>query len=514
MNTLAELFIENAIKSALLACFVALLAVLPRVRNLANLQHSLWGLVLVAMIVPSFIQIPLISLPATEYAASPLNEEPARSESVPTTTHVITDDPHNVAANLMSCDGIEIGWLFRLGISVWLGGTIYLVVITLRRVHLLRRTIRLANFDDASLSSLTKNVARALGIRRQVRVAIVRANSSPFIWVEQKAIYIVISESLRVSLSERQLQSVMMHELSHYLRRDHWSNTFGFLVLALCWWNPVSWIAVRKMRALQEYCCDAMAIAKSRLSRREYAECLYQITNFIESRNSCLPASACELFGHTSVEERFQMISNTSVAFKNTKAGFFMVFFFSALLPCTLAFSQADTKEVQKDKEQKAKDTAESKQWHETLEKFNRLVTDGDWQKAEQLANETASKFGHDDALVQNMLLTSINGMRKSQGLAPIIIQKLLADPKADEIPIVVLYSLKDFLPANAAEKEKFVDILTQCILASIANDGSDKPAVKVHYDTVNHGLIVLACKPQQKLTAEILKRIGQKAKP
>ena len=208
------------------------------------------------------------------------------------------------------------------------------------------------------------------------------------------------------------------------------------------------------------------------------------------------------------------MISNTSVAFKKTKASFFMVLFFSALLPCTLAFSQEDSKGAQKEIEQKAKDTAESKQWHETLEMFNRLVAEGDWKKAEQLANVTASKFGHDDALVQNMLLTSINGVRKSQGLAPIIIQKLVADPKADEIPIVVLYSLKEFLPANAAEKEKFVEILTQCVLASIENDGSDKPGVKVHYDTVNHGLIVLACKPQQKLTAEILKRIGQKAKP
>ena len=514
MNTVAEIFIENAIKSVLLACFVALLAVLPRVRNLPSLQHTLWGLVLVSMIVPSFVQIPLISLPAREYAAYPLHEELARSESVPITNHVITDDQHNIVASLVSCDSIEMSWLIRLGISVWLGGTIYLVVIALRRVHLLRRTIRLANLDDASLSSLTKNVAHALGIRRQVRVAIVQANSSPFIWVEQKAIYIVISESLRVSLSERRLQSVMMHEISHYLRRDHWSNTFGFLVVALCWWNPVSWIAVRKMRALQEYCCDAIAIAKSQLSRREYAECLYQITNFIESRNSCLPVSACEFFGHTSVEERFQMISNTSLAFKNTKVSLFMVFFFSALLPCSLAFSQADTKGVQKDTVQKDKDTAEPKQWHETLEKFNRLVVDGDWQKAEQLANETASKFGHDDALVQNMLLTSINGVRKSQGLAPIIIQKLVADPKADEIPIVVLYPLKEFLPANATEKEKFVEILTQCVLASIANDGSDKPGVKVHFDTVNHGLIVLACKPQQKLTAEILKRIGQKAKP
>lgn len=514
MNTLTEYFIENAVKSAILACFVALIANLPRVRDLANLQHSLWVMVLLAMIVPSVIEIPIIAMPASNAQVAPLqNESPASNVSARLPDPTL-DEAHNVVSIESPRLGAAKSFSRVMIAAVWFGGTVCLMVTALRRVFRMRRTIQLANGTDASLSSLSDRAAKQLGIRQQIRVAIVQSVNSPFIWVDRRAIYIVISESICNSLSDSRIRSIMLHELSHYLRRDHWSNTFAFLVLALCWWNPVAWIAVRRMRALQEYCCDAIAIEKSQLSRREYAECIFQITSLIDSRNSYLPASACEFFGHTSFEKRFKMIANTRVGFKTTKAGLFMTFFLLTLLPCTVAFSQADKTPIQKANEKQAKDEAESKQWHDTMEKFNRLVTEGNWPKAEQLANETASKFGHNDALVQNMLLTSINGMRKSQGLAPIIVQKLVVDAKADEVPLVVLYSLKDALPSKGEDKARFVEILTHCILASIAADGADKSDAKVHFDSMNQGLIVLATEPKQKLASDILKRIGQKSKP
>ena len=513
MTSLAELLIENSIKSAMLAGIVTLFALLPRVRNLVNLQHSLWGLVLVAMIVPSMIEIPLISMSPFEQSAEVLHQAPRIGNGVTIANQVELDDSQNSVSIALSRVGGETNWLNLLVTAACFGGSACLISIAVRRVLLLRRTIRLARFDDVRLSSLAEVATNQLGIRRPVRVAIVQSTTSPFIWVGPRAIHIVIAESLRESLSDRRLLCIMLHELAHYQRRDHWSNTVGFLVLALCWWNPVSWIAVRRMRALQEYCCDAIAIAKSQASRREYAECLYQITRFIESKNTCLPASACELFGRTSIEERFKMIASSTVGFESTRTSLLMIFVLSALLPCTVAFSQSNGKAVQTEPTQREKDEAESKQWREVVEKFNRFAMEGNWLKAEQLANETASKFGHEDAAVQHMLLTSINGVRQSQGLAPILVAKLVMDPKADEIPRLVMYPLKDFLPSNAPDKGKSVEILTQCIVASIANVGSDRPDAKVHYDTVNHALIVLASKPQQNLAAEIVKRVGQKPK-
>ncbi len=510
MTQLVELLTENAIKATILACLVALIAMVPRVRNLTHLQHSLWGLVLLAMISPAVIKLPLLSMPRSADSIESNQETSPPSNVNAKVSELKLHESHVVFARASSQNVTNAKWVIFTAIGFV--GTVSIGCIAVLRVRRVRGMIRLANLADAKLASIAAQAAYRLGIQRQIRVVVIDANTSPFIWIELQTINIVLPQSLG-SLSDERLLCIMLHELSHFQRRDHWANAAGFLVLAICWWNPVSWIAFRKMRALQEYCCDAMAIANSRMSRREYAECLFQITEFVQSANNRLPASACELFGQTSSEERFKMLANTRICYKTTKTSVLIVFLVSTFLPCTIAYTQAEKQSGLIDQGQQARDAEQSRQWHEIVERFNRLVTEKDWTKAEQLANETASKFGHDDSLIQNMLLTSINGTRKSQGLAPIIVQRLIADPRANDIQQIVLYRLKDILPKNEADQEKFVEILLQCVSASIANVASVKPDAKVAYDVKNQGLVVLATKPQHKLAAEIIKRIGQPRK-
>ncbi len=516
MDAIAELFIANGIKSAILACVVALIALVPWVRNLPNLQHSLWGVVLIAMITPPLLDIPMI--PGNlSLIQSDLNSQPSSNlNTVPSEVEAIGVPLKNVKASEQSVvprNGILIGFTI-----LSLVGTVCILFLSMRRGLLIRRAIRLANFGDERLLSIASQAADLLGVRRRVRVAVIQANTSPFIWIDRDSVHIVLSETIKDSLSDERLLCVMLHELSHYRRRDHWANTIGFSILAFCWWNPVSWIAVRKMRALQEYCCDAVAIAKSRTSRREYAEFLYRITDLIESHNTGLPASACELFGHTAVEKRFVMIANPRICFETTKVSLLVSCLFAAFLPCTIAYSQTanappEAKPAEsKERDEKIEAEAKSKEWRETMEKYNRFVGEQSPVKALEVANEAAERFGHEDALVQSMLLNSTNAVRKSQGLAPIIPRTpVLAD---EETLVVMGHSLKDLLPANEADRGKFAEILTQCILASIASDASEEDRSHAAYDAVQPAIMVCATIKQQKLVHEILKRIGKKLTP
>jgi hypothetical protein len=180
----------------------------------------------------------------------------------------------------------------------------------------------------------------------------------------------------------------------------------------------------------------------------------------------------------------------------------------SALVLCSpIAYGQADQKGVPLTKEQLAKNEAESKLWHETMEKFNDLVKDQKWREAEDLANETASKFGYEDELVQGMLWTSINAQRKAQGLAPLIREMKAADTKP---LIITLYSLKDILPKADKDVPVFVDVLSQCISAAIESGGTEKSETKIVYNAANERLLVLASKPQHQLVAAILKRLNK----
>lgn len=186
---------------------------------------------------------------------------------------------------------------------------------------------------------------------------------------------------------------------------------------------------------------------------------------------------------------------------------------FSLMSCCSSAYGQTDQKGVPPTKEQLAKNEAESKLWHETMEKFNGLVKEQKWREAEDLANETASKFGSQDELIQAMLWTSINGQRKSQGLALLTRETKASDAKT---PIITSYSLKDVLPKADKDVPVFVDVLTQCISAAIESGDTENPESKIVYDTENKRLMVVASKPQQQLVDAILKRVNKttNAKP
>lgn len=202
------------------------------------------------------------------------------------------------------------------------------------------------------------------------------------------------------------------------------------------------------------------------------------------------------------------MIASKRLGHRAVKASWLATCMLSALILCSpIAYSQADPKGVPLTKEQLAKNEAESKLWHETMEKFNGLVKEKKWREAEELANETASKFGSEDALVQEMLWTSINGNRKSQGLAPLIRETNAPDAKT---PIITLYSLKDVLPKADDEVPVFVDVLTQCISAAIEQGGTENSKIKIAYDAENQRLLVVGSKPQQQLVAAILKRLNK----
>ena len=202
------------------------------------------------------------------------------------------------------------------------------------------------------------------------------------------------------------------------------------------------------------------------------------------------------------------MIASKRLGHRAVKASFLATCMLSASVFCSpIAYSQADQKGVPLTKEQLAKNEAESKLWHETMEKFNGLVKEQKWPEAEQLANEMSSKFGSEDALVQGMLWISINGQRKAQGLAPLIRETSAPNAKT---PIITLHSLKDKLPKADDEVPVFVDVLTQCISAAIETGETENPRTKIAYDAENQRLVVVGSKPQQQLVAAILKRLNK----
>src|SRR5580658_10661132 len=62
------------------------------------------------------------------------------------------------------------------------------------------------------------------------------------------------------TLERREARLVVLHEMIHIRRRDVLLNWISLLTLALHWFNPLAWVAMRRLRADQELACDAAVL--------------------------------------------------------------------------------------------------------------------------------------------------------------------------------------------------------------------------------------------------------------
>ena len=77
----------------------------------------------------------------------------------------------------------------------------------------------------------------------------------------------------------------------------------------LHWWNPLFWLARKKLRADAELACDAWAAGQA--DRRAYAEALLEVCSFNPRRR---PAPAVGVFGEgRPMQERLTMIMRDRV---------------------------------------------------------------------------------------------------------------------------------------------------------------------------------------------------------
>ena len=71
------------------------------------------------------------------------------------------------------------------------------------------------------------------------------------------------------NISGEELGFSLLHELTHYRRKDIWLKTLAMWVNALYWFNPLMWYMLRLVERDTELACDEDALR--RLSRSDYS---------------------------------------------------------------------------------------------------------------------------------------------------------------------------------------------------------------------------------------------------
>jgi beta-lactamase regulating signal transducer with metallopeptidase domain len=283
--------------NAAVAAVVALLVLaIGCVCHSPAVRHGAWILVLLKLVTPPLFDVPLYVLPAS-WDIPPAESAPPASRVFlfVVCTPDSRDSPADGAARESRGwgDGIQeakAGWCL---VAVWLSGAAVWFIWQGRRIVRFRRRVGRAENADPQVVVATRRIASALGVTFPPAVKVATGIGSPMLWGWGRGTVVLFPRELLAQLAPEARDTLLAHELAHFLRRDHWVRALEFLATGLYWWHPAVWLARAGIAAAEEECCDAWVVGGLSASPRRYAEALLATVDFAaELRRPCLPPGA------------------------------------------------------------------------------------------------------------------------------------------------------------------------------------------------------------------------------
>jgi beta-lactamase regulating signal transducer with metallopeptidase domain len=147
-----------------------------------------------------------------------------------------------------------------LAAGLWLcGGAGVLLAVLWRHRKFGRWIAQLPTESDPRVIELVEQCKVQAGVRSAVRIARVPEGNTAAVFGFRRPC-LLAPEGMLDSLERREARLVVLHELLHIRRRDVLVNWISVLALAPHWFNPLAWVAMRRLRADQELACDAAVL--------------------------------------------------------------------------------------------------------------------------------------------------------------------------------------------------------------------------------------------------------------
>ena len=314
MASLLQIGLQNAAAAAALAVVAFLVCLVLRGRRPA-IAHALWLLVLLKLLTPPIWTValpwpaPVRPTAAMERPTAPLERVTAPAEweqlvaEVESTidfapaTELLAPEPHAADAGYaVSNTWAVLDWAPLALFAAWAAGSAVCLALVLMRSWRFSRLMRHATPAPESVRRRAARLAHGLGIPdgRRPEVWFVPGAVCPMLWaVVARRSRLLLPAGLWNGLSDAERDTLIVHELAHLRRRDHWVRLIEVAATVLYWWNPVVWWSRRRLREAEEQCCDAWVIWAMPRAGRQYISAILHAVEFVSNTFHPVPPTAC-----------------------------------------------------------------------------------------------------------------------------------------------------------------------------------------------------------------------------
>ncbi len=219
---------------------------LPR-RTWPQLRAAMWLFVMARLVLPPTLLPPTLLPPTLPPALLPQTRL-APLSALPTTT---------LPNTILQAERQPVLQWAALAVAIWLTVGLTIAIAGILWHRRANKAWRHGSHTDAptGFHDVLAECGQRLGLTRFPTVRFGPAIGSPFMaGILRPTIY--LPDDLVDTLSDEQLEHVLLHELAHVRRRDTLIAAGCAAITVAYWFHPCVWWAQWRLRALREQCCD------------------------------------------------------------------------------------------------------------------------------------------------------------------------------------------------------------------------------------------------------------------
>ena len=318
---------QNLVITTALAAAVALACRFGRIGPVA--RHALWVLVLLKFVTPPVVVWPwaapdpfgiaALDGPVAEVGVASLDLPPA-SPMVAYSEAIVRTQVHPlVAAQRDGAAGHVAASVWPWLLVVWAVGSLCVLGVEGVRLARLRRRVRPAP-EDHPIARRVRTLAAQLGVRA-TPVDMAAGISSPVVWGWGRP-RLLWPAALEIDTADACIDGIVVHELAHIKRGDHFVGWIELAAGVIWWWNPLFWSVRSARREQAELACDAWVISALPNGRRAYAESLLLLSGAVAPDPSPMTAVGIRPGSRRVLERRLVMIMKGRTSVRLPWVGF------------------------------------------------------------------------------------------------------------------------------------------------------------------------------------------------